>query len=83
MRLLDMAGEIASEGILRVRRPNCEFLLRVRAGEFDYEDLVCRAEEKLSEVQAAYDASSLQEQPDREQVNHLLVEIRAAFEECL
>jgi predicted nucleotidyltransferase len=82
MRLLDMAGEIAREGILRVRRPNREFLLRIRSGEFDYEELVGRAEEKLSEVQAAYEASSLQEQPDREQVNRLLVEIRAAFREC-
>jgi predicted nucleotidyltransferase len=78
LRLLDMAGEIAREGVLHVRRPNRDYLLRVRSGEFKYEKLVNRAEEQLSEVIAAFDASDLQDQPDREQVNRLLVEIREA-----
>lgn len=79
LRLLDMAGEIAREGELRIRRPNRDFLLQVRAGEFSYEELVARAEEQLVEVQAAFDSSSLPEAPDRERVNSLLVEIREAF----
>jgi hypothetical protein len=79
LRLLDMAGEIAREGILRIRRPNRDYLLRVRAGEFDYEELVARAEEQLAEVQAEFEASTLPEQPDRERVNALLVEIREEF----
>ncbi len=80
LRLLDMAGEIAAEGVLRIRRPNRDYLLRVRAGEFVYEDLVARAEEQLAAVQAAFEASPLPDQPDREQVNALLVEIREAFQ---
>ncbi len=80
MVLVDMAGEIAREGVLRIRRPNRDYLLRVRAGEFEYEDLVSRAEEQLSEVIAAFDASDLQEQPDRVRVNRLLVEVRDAFD---
>lgn len=76
IRLLDMAGEIAREGALRIRRPNRDYLLRVRAGEFNYEDLVSRAEEQLANVVTDFEASSLQEQPDREKVNCLLVEIR-------
>jgi predicted nucleotidyltransferase len=76
LRLLDMAGEIAREGVLRVRRPNREFLLRVRSGEFDYDDLVGRAETQLEEVKAAFAASTLPEQPDRDAVNRLLVGIR-------
>lgn len=79
IRLLDMAGEIAREGVLRIRRPNREFLLRVRSGQFEYEDLVSRAEGQLLEVTAAFEASTLQEEPDRMQVNRLLVEIRGAF----
>jgi len=79
IRLLDMAGEIARERVLRIRRPNREYLLRVRSGEFEYEDLVARAEEQLTEVIAAFEASNLQDQPDRERVNRLLVEIREAF----
>ena len=79
IRLLDMAGEIAREGVLRVLRPNRDFLLRVRSGEFEYQDLVGRAEEQLTDVIAAFDKSTLPDQPDREQVNRLLVEIRENF----
>jgi predicted nucleotidyltransferase len=79
LRLLDMAGEIACEGVLHVRRLNRDFLLRVRSGEFEYEDLVSRAEDQLSQVISAFEVSNLQEQPDRERVNRLLVEIRDQF----
>ncbi len=79
LRLLDMAGEIARDGVLRVRRPNRDFLLRVRAGEFDYEELVARAEAQLEEVKAEFEVSPLPEMPDREEVNCLLVEIREEF----
>lgn len=79
LRLLDMAGEIACEGVLHVRRPNRDYLLRVRSGEFNYEDLVSRAEQQLVEVIAAFETCSLQDQPDRDRVNRLLVEIRERF----
>ncbi|MCW1924928.1 nucleotidyltransferase domain-containing protein [Luteolibacter arcticus] len=80
LRLLDMVGEIATEGELRVRRPNRDYLLRVRSGEFAYEDLVAKAEEQLANVQVAFEKSPLPDQPDRDQVNALLVEIREAFQ---
>lgn len=79
LRLLDMAGEIAREGVLRVRRPNRNCLLQVRSGEFEYEELVGLAESKLAEVQAEFERSSLPEHPERERVNALLVEIRRRF----
>jgi predicted nucleotidyltransferase len=79
IRLLDMASEIAREGVLHIRRPNREYLLRVRSGEFEYEDLVSYAEEQLAGVVAAFEVSHLQDQPDRQQVNRLLVQIREAF----
>lgn len=79
IRLLDMAGEIAREGVLRIRRPNRDFLLRIRAGEFEYDDLVNRAEEQLLEVVAAFETSDLPDKPDREQVNRLLVKVRDAL----
>jgi len=79
IRLLDMAGEIAREGVLRIRRPNRDFLLRIRAGEFEYEELVSRAEGQLADVVAAFEVSELQEVPDRDRVNQVLVEIREAF----
>jgi predicted nucleotidyltransferase len=79
LRLLDMAGEIATEGVLRIRRPNRDYLLRVRSGEFAYEDLVAKAEEQLAEVRAAFERSPLPDQPERDRVNALLVEIREAL----
>jgi len=79
LRLLDMAGEIAREGVLRIRRPDREYLLRVRAGEFEYEDLVSRAEQQLADIVTAFEKSTLPDQPDRDRVNRLLVEIRESF----
>jgi hypothetical protein len=78
-RLLEMAGEIAREGLLRVRRPNREFLLSIRAGEFAYEDLISMAEEKLQEVHAAFASSTLPDLPDEQRIQNLLLEIRHAF----
>lgn len=79
LRLLDMAEEIATEGVLRVRRPNRDFLLKVRAGEFDYETLVGQAEEQLERVKQAFANSSLPEDPDRAAVNQILIQIRQEF----
>ena len=76
LRLLEMAGEIAREGVLRVRRPNREFLLQVRAGEFSYEWLVGRAEELHAGLADAYINSDLPDAPDRMRINALLVELR-------
>jgi predicted nucleotidyltransferase len=80
IRLLDMASEIAREGVLHIRRPNREYLLRVRSGEFEYNDLISYAEEQLAGVVAAFEVSHLQDRPDRQRVNRLLVEIREAFQ---
>ena len=79
LRLLDMAHEIATDGMLRVRRPNRDYLLRVRAGGFDYQDLVALAEEKLASARQAFEQSSLPDQPDRDAVNAALGEIRLRF----
>ena len=79
LRLLDMAHEIATEGILRIRRPNRDYLLQVRAGEFDYDTLVARAEEMLECVRKAFEVSPLPEEPNRDAVIAVLLEIRAGF----
>jgi hypothetical protein len=48
LRLLDMAAEIATEGRVIVRRPNRDFLLAVRRGDFSYEELLQMAEERIA-----------------------------------
>lgn len=75
-RLLDMAEEIARYGEIRVRRPNREFLLRIRKGEFDYGDLVAQAEERIEKIDELFSKCSLPERPDLERIDRILVEIR-------
>lgn len=74
-RLLNMAHEIATEKRVNVRRPDRESLLRIRSGEFMYEDLVQLADEKIEAIQQAYQHCDLQEKPDKAKVNELLYEL--------
>ena len=75
-RLLDMAGEIAREGAIRVRRPNREFLLDIRRGAFEYEQLVSWAEERMARIEDCYAQSLLPEEPDVDKINRILIEMR-------
>ncbi len=75
-RLLDMAEEIARFGEIRVRRPNRNFLLKIRKGDFDYDELLNWAEEKIKRIELLYAESDLPEKPDLEMINQFLIEIR-------
>ncbi|GAA4355846.1 hypothetical protein GCM10023185_19100 [Hymenobacter saemangeumensis] len=78
-RLLQMAAEIAETGQLQVRRPNREFLLQIRRGEFEYETLVAEAETLVAQVEAAFAQSGLPEAPDKAAAEQLLIRVRKAF----
>ena len=78
-RLLQMAEEIALTGQLHVRRPNRDFLLQIRRGEFEYEALVEEAETLVTRVEAAFAASSLPEAPDKQAAEQLLIRVRREF----
>lgn len=78
-RLLDMAAEIALYKKVIVRRPNRDYLLSIRRGDFMYEDLVKQAEEKIEQVKELYERSDLPEIPDKEKAEELLVKIREEF----
>lgn len=75
-RLLNMAEEIALYKKVNVRRPEREYLLKVRAGEFSYEDLLKEAEEKIQVTDDLFKKADLPEQPDHEAADELLVQIR-------
>ncbi|MEO1052389.1 MAG: nucleotidyltransferase domain-containing protein [Bacteroidota bacterium] len=75
-RLLNMAHEIAIDGKVNVRRPDRDFLLRIRAGDFEYEYLLEQAEDKISAMQEAYQSCDLPDSPDVEKLNELLVGFR-------
>lgn len=78
-RLLDTAEEIAVHRRLTVRTPNRAWLLRVKAGEFAYEELLAQAEERIARIQELYAKSDLPDAPDRRAVEETLVRIRSAW----
>lgn len=75
-RLLNMAEEIASEGVVNVRRHDRDFLLKIRSGAFSYEELVEVANEKIMQIDQLYERSSLPEEPDIAKAEEILVEMR-------
>lgn len=78
-RLLHMAEEIAREGRVIVKRPDREFLLKIRSGHFSYDELVEMAEVKTEELNELYHKSTLPEKPDEAVANQFLYEIRSSF----
>ncbi len=78
-RLLQMAEEIAETQQLNVFRPNRDFLLQIRRGEFEYEELVAEAEQLVTRVEAAFANSTLPDAPDKALAEQLLRQIRQAF----
>lgn len=78
-RLLNMAKEIVTTGKVNVRRHDREFLLEIKKGTFQYEDLVACATTLKNELPDLFEQSNLQASPDIKSVNQLLVEIRKEF----
>lgn len=78
-RLLDMALEIAREGVVRVRRPNAPWLLEIREGKLSYEEILTQAEERLDEIRIAFEKSPLPAEPDRDKISDLLREVQEEF----
>lgn len=80
-RLLNIAEEIAVHGKLFVFREDRDFLLQIKRGEFDYEDLLQQVEERMHRIEALYAASNLPEAPDAAKAEALLIQIRERFYE--
>ena len=78
-RLLDMAIEIGSGKGIIVRRPNREYLLKIRSGEMDYEDLVADAERKIELADKIFTDSNLKDKIEPEFVSDLLLKVRKEF----
>lgn len=75
-RLLYTAKDIANTGQVIVKRDNREELLAIKSGQFDYDDLVQKAEILTNEVMAAFENSDLQETPEQYLILKTLIEIR-------
>ncbi|WP_291727661.1 DNA polymerase beta superfamily protein [Bernardetia sp.] len=75
-RLLDMAIEILEQQKVIVKRPNREELLKIRSGFFTYEELIKKADQKIEQLEKAYQKSTLPETPNIENLENALIEIR-------
>jgi uncharacterized protein len=78
-RLLNMAEEIARYSKVNVRRPEREWLLKIRAGDFAYDHLLNKAEEKIQVIDDLFKMSDLPAQPDFQAGERKLVEIRQSI----
>jgi hypothetical protein len=75
-RLLDMAMEIATEGTINVKRPNSDYLLKIKRGEVPLLEIIDQAEKDILLLNDLYKNSNLPEDVNKEFVNDLLLEIR-------
>lgn len=75
-RLLEMAIEIAIEKRINVKRTNRNYLLDIKAGKFEYDDLVNKANQLQNEMEKAFANSDLMDKPDREKINDLTYTLR-------
>jgi hypothetical protein len=78
-RLLEVALEIPKYKKVIVKRPDREFLLNIRKGEFQYKKLIEMAENKLEDIKKAYEDSNLPDSLSIDEINKLLVDIRKDF----
>ncbi len=78
-RLLEMAIEIGKEKKVNVKRPNRDFLLEIKSGKFEYEELLKMADVKQEEMELAFENSSLPDVPDLAMINDLAYRLRDKF----
>lgn len=75
-RLLNMATEIATENQVNVLRQDRDFLLNIKSGKYEYDDLVEQATNIKDSLIELFKKSTLQESPDTLTINETLVKMR-------
>jgi hypothetical protein len=78
-RLLLMAKEIAVEKTIHVFRKDREFLLSIKEGVFEYDELLLQAAALKEELPSLYQQSGLPDSPNLQMINNLLDRMRVLF----
>ena len=78
-RIAEMGCEIAKGMGIIVRRPNREFLLKIRNGEMEYDEILSLSENLLKESDELFANSDLPEVPDLKEAKRVEIEIRKRF----
>jgi hypothetical protein len=76
IRLLQVAAEILRDGILQVVRSNREELLAIKAGNYQYDELLALSNTLMQQIESAAQTSLLPAEPDREKIEKVLVAMR-------
>jgi hypothetical protein len=79
LRLLRMGEEILADGTVRVFRPDAEWLLSVRHGALNYEQVLTLAAEHRARLDRLIATSPLPEEPDVRAANELLISLQEDF----
>ena len=75
-RLIDIAIEISELKTINVKRPNSEYLLKIKKGEFDLDTIIKKVESDIKLLPELFKKSGLPEDVDKKFVNDLLLDIR-------
>ncbi len=78
-RLLEMACEIGREQKINVKRPNRDFLLEIKSGKFEYDDLLKMAENLQLELDQSFENTTLLDTPNIQYINEIAYKIREEF----
>lgn len=76
LRMLDMATEVAQGKGVNLVRPNREWLLSVRKGKVEYNQILTLIEEKKTKLDEEFDKSDLPEKIDEQMVHDIILKIR-------
>ncbi len=82
IRLLQTAQQIVTQQNLSVRCNNREELLAIKAGQFSYEAILLKAEQLMVDIDQQFLACTLQDKPDVEKINAILVNMRQQLYQC-
>lgn len=78
-RLLYTALDIANTGQVVVKRDNRDELLAIKSGQFDYDELLQKADKLINEVEMAFNNSKLPEIPEQYPIIKTLIDIRESL----
>lgn len=76
VRLLNIAKEIAETGTFSVRRPNADYLLKIKHGKVPLKHIMDYANNQIAGLKELYDNSNLPDDVDPAFVKELLLKIR-------
>lgn len=78
-RLLHTAEDIAANSMIDFKSYDREFLLKIKSGKFEYDDLIAKAEKRTEELERLFDSSNLPDEPNYKHIERILIETRNKF----